>query len=593
MKSARLLRTKSIEQIQRDAQTGAGEAGESGYRLVPALGRLDLTALGIAAIIGAGIFSTIGNAAYNGGPAVAMLFIFTAIACGFAAICYAEFASMLPIAGSAYTYAYASFGELIAWIIGWDLIMEYAIGNIAVAISWSDYFTTLVAGYGLHIPEYLTMDFLTASRGFAKIDGLIRSGQSIEQIGEMAGLSSSMEAWRAWSSAPVIGGVHLVADLPALAIVVIITALVYVGIQESRRVSNIMVAVKLGVIFLVIVLGAYYVKPENWSPFAPNGVAGVLKGVSGVFFAYIGFDALSTTAEECRDPQRDLPAGMIYSLIICTVLYVVISLVLTGMVNHQSLSVGDPLAFVFGPEGANLSWVSFIISFSAVIAMATVLLVFQLGQPRIWMAMSRDGLLPPLFSAIHHRFRTPWFSTIITGFVVAIPALFMNLTEVTDLASIGTLFAFVLVCGGVLILDNTEQKIERKFRTPYINSKYIFPAMVILLAGWFIFFDRDSLTGFFSLTDAAGQSAEGWMAKWEIFRHKIPLIVYLVMMAGLVVSCYRRSLSLIPVLGLATCGYLMTELGWTNWARFILWLLAGLIIYFAYGRRHSRLAEQE
>lgn len=593
MKSARLLRTKSIEQIQRDAQTGAGEAGESGYRLVPALGRLDLTALGIAAIIGAGIFSTIGNAAYNGGPAVAMLFIFTAIACGFAAICYAEFASMLPIAGSAYTYAYASFGELIAWIIGWDLIMEYAIGNIAVAISWSDYFTTLVAGYGLHIPEYLTMDFLTASRGFAKIDGLIRSGQTIEQIGEMAGLSSSMEAWRAWSSAPVIGGVHLVADLPALAIVVIITALVYVGIQESRRVSNIMVAVKLGVIFLVIVLGAYYVKPENWSPFAPNGVAGVLKGVSGVFFAYIGFDALSTTAEECRDPQRDLPAGMIYSLIICTVLYVVISLVLTGMVNHQSLSVGDPLAFVFGPEGANLSWVSFIISFSAVIAMATVLLVFQLGQPRIWMAMSRDGLLPPLFSAIHHRFRTPWFSTIITGFVVAIPALFMNLTEVTDLASIGTLFAFVLVCGGVLILDNTEQKIERKFRTPYINSKYIFPAMVILLAGWFIFFDRDSLTGFFSLADAAGQSAEGWMAKWEIFRHKIPLIVYLVMMAGLVVSCYRRSLSLIPVLGLATCGYLMTELGWTNWARFILWLLAGLIIYFAYGRRHSRLAEQE
>ncbi len=593
MKSARLLRTKSIEQIQRDAQTGAGEAGESGYRLVPALGRLDLTALGIAAIIGAGIFSTIGNAAYNGGPAVAMLFIFTAIACGFAAICYAEFASMLPIAGSAYTYAYASFGELIAWIIGWDLIMEYAIGNIAVAISWSDYFTTLVAGYGLHIPEYLTMDFLTASRGFAKIDGLIRSGQTIEQIGEMAGLSSSMEAWRAWSSAPVIGGVHLVADLPALAIVVIITALVYVGIQESRRVSNIMVAVKLGVIFLVIVLGAYYVKPENWSPFAPNGVAGVLKGVSGVFFAYIGFDALSTTAEECRDPQRDLPAGMIYSLIICTVLYVVISLVLTGMVNHQSLSVGDPLAFVFGPEGANLSWVTFIISFSAVIAMATVLLVFQLGQPRIWMAMSRDGLLPPLFSAIHHRFRTPWFSTIITGFVVAIPALFMNLTEVTDLASIGTLFAFVLVCGGVLILDNTEQKIERKFRTPYINSKYIFPAMVILLAGWFIFFDRESLTGFFSLSDAAGQSAEGWMAKWEIFRHKIPLIVYLVMMAGLVVSCYRRSLSLIPVLGLATCGYLMTELGWTNWARFILWLLAGLIIYFAYGRRHSRLAEQE
>jgi len=586
MNRERLLRTKSIEQIQRDAQMGLGDGEGGEHRLRQALGRGDLTALGIAAIIGAGVFSTIGNAAYHGGPAVALLFIFTAIACAFAAICYAEFASMLPIAGSAYTYAYASFGELIAWIIGWDLIMEYAIGNIAVAISWSDYFTTLVAGYGLHIPEYLTMDFLTASRGFAKVEDLLRGGQTLDQIREISGMSGAIEAWQAWAGAPVIGGLRLVCDLPALAIVVIITALVYVGIHESKRASNIMVAVKLAVIFLVIVLGAYYVKPENWSPFAPNGIAGVLKGVSGVFFAYIGFDALSTTAEECRDPQRDLPAGMIYSLIICTVLYVMISLVLTGMVNHQTLAVGDPLAFVFGPEGANLSWVSFIISFSAVVAMATVLLVFQLGQPRIWMAMSRDGLLPPIFSAIHHRFRTPWFSTIITGLVVAIPALFMNLTEVTDLASIGTLFAFVLVCGGVLILDHSDQKIERRFRTPYVNSKYLFPAMVLLVVGWFILFDRQSLSSFFSLTDIANPAA----GTWEVLRHKIPLLVYLVMMSGLVVVCYRRSLSLIPVLGLATCGYLMTELGWTNWARFILWLLVGLVFYFMYGRRHSRLA---
>ena len=594
MNRARFLRTKSIEQIQRDARLGIDSGVEASGRdkggppgLKPALGRWDLTAMGIAAIIGAGVFSTIGNAAFHGGPAVALLFVFTAIACGFAAICYAEFASMLPIAGSAYTYAYASFGELIAWIIGWDLIMEYAIGNIAVAISWSDYFTTLIAGYGLKIPPYFTMDFLTAARGFEKVEGLLRSGLTLTQIGEMPGMAATVEAWQAWDAAPVIGQLRLVCDLAALAIVVVITTLVYVGIHESKRASNLMVVIKLLVIFVVIVLGAYYVKPENWSPFAPNGIAGVLKGVSGVFFAYIGFDALSTTAEECRDPQRDLPAGMIYSLIICTVLYVMISLVLTGMVNHQTLSVGDPLAFVFGPEGANLSWVSFIIAFSAVIAMATVLLVFQLGQPRIWMAMSRDGLLPPIFSAIHPRFRTPWFSTIVTGFVVAVPALFMNLTEVTDLASIGTLFAFVLVCGGVLILDKSDQRIERRFRTPYINSKIIFPALVLLGAGWFIFFDRASVIGFFSLTDPSNPGA----GAWEVFRHRIPLLTYLVLIGFLVVSCYRRSHSLIPVLGLATCGYLMTELGWTNWARFLIWLLVGLLLYFAYGRRHSRLAE--
>jgi APA family basic amino acid/polyamine antiporter len=587
MNIAKLLRTKSIEHIQRDAELGVSD-GEGTHRLTQALGRWDLTALGIAAIIGAGVFSTIGNASYHGGPAVALLFVFTAIACGFAAICYAEFASMLPIAGSAYTYAYASFGELVAWIIGWDLIMEYAIGNIAVAISWSDYFTTLVAGYGVRIPEYLTMDFLTASRGFAKVDALLREGLTLEQIGGMEGMRGALEAWQAWTMAPVVGRFHLVCDLPALVIVVVITALVYVGIHESKRASNIMVLIKLGVILLVIALGAWYVQPENWSPFAPNGLSGVLKGVSGVFFAYIGFDALSTTAEECRNPQRDLPAGMIYSLIICTILYVLIALVLTGMVNYQNLAVGDPLAYVFGPEGANLSWVSFIISFSAVIAMATVLLVFQLGQPRIWMAMSRDGLLPPIFSAIHPRFRTPWFSTIVTGVVVAVPALFMNLTEVTDLASIGTLFAFVLVCGGVLILDNSDQKIERRFRTPYVNSKYIFPILVLLVAGWFLIFDRSTVIQFFSLHDPLNPGA----GVWEVFRHKIPFLVYLVMVLLVAFWSYRRSLSLIPVLGLVSCGYLMTELGWTNWARFLIWLLIGLGCYYLYGHRHSRLEKR-
>lgn len=583
-----LFRTKSVELIQRDAAMGLGDGESSGHQLQKSLGVLDLTSLGIAAVIGAGIFSTIGNAAFNGGPAVAFLFVFTALACAFAAFCYAEFASMIPVAGSAYTYAYASFGELVAWIIGWDLLMEYAIGNIAVAISWSDYFTTLLAGYNLHIPEYLTMDFLSASRGFDKVSALLQSGNTLEQIREMAGMGGAVDGYLAWTKAPLLGGFHLVCDLPALGIVILITALVFVGIRESKTASNVMVAVKLSIIFLVIVLGAYYVKPENWSPFAPNGAAGVLKGVSAVFFAYIGFDAISTTAEECKNPQRDLPRGMMYSLIICTVLYVLIALVLTGMVNYQKLAVGDPLAFVFGPEGVNIPWVAGIVAVSAVIAMATVLLVFQLGQPRIWMAMSRDGLLPKIFSAIHPRFKTPWFSTLVTGLVVAVPSLFMNLTEVTDLTSIGTLFAFVLVCGGVLILDQSKQRIERKFRTPYINSKYIVPALFVLVWVLFFAFKRELLLSFFSGNDLSDPTVHGW----EVVKHRIPMYGYIILSFVLTVFCFLRNLSLIPVLGLLTCGYLMTELGWTNWSRFLIWLVAGLILYFFYGYWNSRLAKK-
>jgi amino acid transporter len=575
-----LFRRKSVEQIQADAAAGLGD-GEGGG-LKKALSVVDLTALGIAAVIGAGIFSTIGNAAYNGGPAVAFLFVFTAIACAFAALCYAEFASMIPVAGSAYTYAYASFGELVAWIIGWDLLMEYAIGNIAVAISWSDYFTSLLAGYGVNIPQYLTMDFLTASRGFEKVDALLKVGQTLDQIGATEGIGNAVAAYQAWTTAPIVGGFHLVCDLPALMIVFIITALVFVGIKESKTASNIMVAIKLGVIFFVIVLGAFYVQPDNWSPFAPNGIAGVLKGVSAVFFAYIGFDAISTTAEECRNPQRDLPRGMIYSLIICTVLYVLIALVLTGMVSYKELAVGDPLAFVFERVGAK--WISYIIAVSAVIAMATVLLVFQLGQPRIWMTMSRDGLLPPIFAAIHPKFKTPWFSTIVTGLVVAIPSLFMNLTEVTDLTSIGTLFAFVLVCGGVLLLQN-NQNIERKFKAPYINAKFIAPALFVLIWLGFILFKPEAISSLLATSDPANPTETAW----DVFKHKIPLLGYIVIATILVVQCFRKSLSLIPVLGVLTCGYLMTELGWTNWYRFLIWLALGLMIYFLYSYRHSKL----
>lgn len=587
MDLATLFRRKTVEQIQHDAALGFSEGESHGLRR--ALGVIDLTSLGIAAVIGAGIFSTIGNAAFNGGPAVTFLFIFTAIACAFAAFCYAEFASMIPVAGSAYTYAYASFGELVAWIIGWDLLMEYAIGNIAVAISWSDYFTELVKGYGINIPTYLTMDFLTASRGFHSVQGMLATGQTLAGIETTDGVGGAVTAYQAWTSAPRVLGFPLVCDLPALAIVLIITALVFVGIRESKRASNFMVGLKLAVIFMVIVLGAFYVDPKNWSPFAPNGIAGVLKGVSAVFFAYIGFDAISTTAEECKDPQRDLPRGMLYSLIICTVLYSLIALVLTGMVSYTKLQVGDPLAFVFGPEGANIPWIKGIIAISAVIAMATVLLVFQLGQPRIWMAMSRDGLLPPIFSAIHPRFKTPWFSTILTGIVVAVPSLFMNLTEVTDLTSIGTLFAFVLVSGGVLILNHKSPNIERKFKTPYINARYFLPILFILVIGGLMLFKPQAIGTFFSLSNPSDPSA----GVWEVFRHKIPMLIFMVVSVVILILSVTKNLSLIPVLGLLSCGYLMTELGIVNWFRFGIWLVVGLVIYFAYSYWHSNLAKQK
>ncbi|MCX6271266.1 MAG: amino acid permease, partial [Bacteroidetes bacterium] len=469
-----LFRRKSIEFILSDADP----LRSKGHQLKKNLSVRDLTALGIAAIIGAGIFSTIGGAAANGGPAVSLLFVFTAIACAFSAMCYAQFASSIPISGSAYTYAYASFGELIAWIIGWDLIMEYAIGNIAVAISWSEYFTTLLKGVGLTIPEYLTTDFLSASRGFHEVSALLAHGTSFFSL-----TLSQQEAYHAWLLAPRIGELRIIFDLPAFGIVAFITTLVYIGIQESKTASNLMVLLKLVILMVFIGVGSFYVNPGNWNPFAPNGVAGVLKGVAGVFFAYIGFDAISTTAEECKNPRKDLPRAMIYSLVITTVLYVIISLVLTGMVHYQELSVADPLAFAF--ESIHMTRFSGIIAFSAIIAMASVLLVFQLGQPRIWMSMSRDGLLPPIFSRIHPRFKTPAFSTLVTGLFVAIPCLFLNLTEVTDLTSIGTLFAFILVSGGVLLLPREAFQTSGKktFMIPYYNSRYWLPP---IWAGIFI-----------------------------------------------------------------------------------------------------------
>lgn len=579
MNFSNLFRTKSIDRIKADAESGLGDHDPGSVAQEPhlrrTLGVVDLTALGIAAIIGAGIFAMVGNASASGGPAVILLFVFTAIACGLSALCYAEFASKIPIAGSAYTYSYASFGELFAWIIGWDLLVEYAIGNIAVAISWSDYFTGLMKGYGVNIPTYLTMDFLSASRGFDKVQEMLKSGDTLANIEKSSG--NLFDAYTAWSTAPQIGGLHIVCDLPALCIVLLVSVLVYVGIRESKTASNIMVALKLAIILLVIVVGAFYISPGNWSPFMPNGFEGVMKGVAAVFFAYIGFDALSTTAEECKNPRKDLPRAMMLSLVICTVLYCVLALVLTGMVSYTKLAVGDPLAFVFGPEGVGINWISGIVAIGAIIAIATVLLVFQLGQPRIWMAMSRDGLLPKIFSDIHPRFNTPWFATIVAGLLVAIPSLFMNLTEVTDLTSIGTLFAFTLVCGGVLVKDK-EFGTDNRY-VPYINGQFIVPVLFIVAWGLLLYGNSAAVKNFFNL------SAGGW----EEFKHKIPYLVFVVFSFVMVVLSFLKRLTLIPVLGLMACTYLMTELGLTNWIRFGLWLLAGLLLYFAYGYSHSKL----
>jgi basic amino acid/polyamine antiporter, APA family len=560
-----LFRKKSIDKIISDSHL-ENEVG----MLRRNLNLRDLTALAISAIIGAGIFSTIGSASATGGPAVSLLFVFTAIACSFSALCYAEFASRLPISGSAYTYAYATLGELIAWIIGWDLLMEYSVGNIAVAISWSDYLTSFLNGMHIHLPEYLTTDYLGASRGYQHTLEYLKQGTSFHDIPAYL-----QEAYKAWVTAPVIGSIRFIADIPAFLIVVFITILVYIGIKESKTANNLMVVIKILVILLVICAGAFYVSPGNWNPFAPNGITGVMKGVSAVFFAYIGFDAISTTAEECKNPQRDLPRAMILSLLICTLLYIAITLILTGMVSYKELAVGDPLAFVF--QHHHLDWLSGIISISAIVAMASVLLVFQVGQPRIWMSMSRDGLLPKKFSNVHPRFKTPAFSTIITGLVVGIPSLFMNLTEVTDLTSIGTLFAFVIVCAGVLKLKPTDKQ-KGTFHMPAITGKYIVPLLFAFTFLFFLFFRRNFLMSLFSF--------EGG---WNVWKHHIPYLFFLCMFVWLTIRTYVCNYSLIPVLGLITNLYLMTELGFTNWMRFFIWLIAGLIIYFSYGYYKSKL----
>ena len=559
-----LFRTKKIDKILKDAATNeeAAHGGAGGLKRVLTL--RDLTFLGIAAIIGAGSFSSLGEAAFKAGPGVVILFIICGVACGFTALCYAEFASRIPVAGSAYTYAYASFGELFAWIIGWALIMEYSIGNIYVAFSWSDYFTSFLHRINVHIPDYLACSYVEAK------EAIINNSINTELI-------------NAWNTAPVIGSLKIIFDLPALVINLLITILVYIGVKESRNFSNVMVVLKLCIVTLVIVVGAYYVNPANWTPandtgvhsFMPNGFAGVMTAVSGVFFAYIGFDAISVMAEESKKPQRDLPRSMILSLVICTIIYIMLALVLTGVLHYKQFEgVGDPLAKIF--EAKNVGWMQLIVSVAAVVAMTSVLLVFQMGQPRIWMSMSRDGLLPRAFQHIHPKFQTPSFSTIITGLIVGVPILFTDKTFVLDFTSIATLFAFVLVCGGVLLIPRKE-KVEGKFNMPYINSKFIFPLLVIAAIIIMQMANANYFTGLFNITEDNASL-------------NVSTIIFWIIIIILAIASFIKSFSLIPLLGLTTCLYLLTGMTGENWAWFGSWLVLGLIFYFSYGYKKSKLA---
>lgn len=551
--SLNIFRKKSIATILKQGGDGEGHSG-----LNKVLNVKDLTFFGIAAIIGGGTFSAIGNACFAGGPGVILLYIICAIACGFTAMCYAEFASRVPVSGSAYTYAYVSFGEMFAWIIGWALIMEYSIGNIYIAFSWSGYFTNLLETFGIHLPDWLTVNYQSAHTAF---------------IENKAG-----EGLTAWNTAPMIGSLRMIFDLPAVLINILITYLVYRGAQESKNVSNAMVIIKMAIILLVIIVGCFYIEIDNWTPFMPKGFSGVMAGVSAVFYAYIGFDAVSTLAEECKNPQQDLPKGMIYSLIVCTIVYIILAMILTGMVSYQLLGVTDPLAEIFAIKG--IKWMLFIVSIAAVVAMTSVLLVFQMGQPRIWMTMSRDGLMPSKFSTIHPKYKTPSYATVMTGIVVGLPIFFTDENLVLDFTSIGTLFAFVLVCGGVLVLSpQSEEEMAQskgKFRIPYINSKFVFPSMYVISL---ILIDYLFPTYFVDLFDFSNGKAAT----------NIPLIIFFILCIILSGLSFMKNYSLIPLLGLTSCCYLLTGMTIQNWLWFSGWLVIGLVIYFSYSYKNSKL----
>ncbi|HUX34346.1 MAG TPA: amino acid permease [Gemmatimonadaceae bacterium] len=456
-----LFARKSVADFEADVAQHGG--------LKRSLGKWHLTALGVGATIGAGIFATtgtaiVGDAARPGaGPAIIFSFLLTAVACGFAALCYAEFAAMVPVAGSAYTYAYASIGEFVAWIIGWDLIIEYAVGNIGVAIGWAGYFRELIGHFGLSLPAWLATDYRSAHDAFV-------------QLSSGGGDATTQYLASAWSGAPHVFGIPIIANLPAVLVVALITVVLVVGIKESADTNNAMVVLKVVIILFFIAVGTFLIRPHNWTNpdtggFNPNGIKGISAGAAIIFFSYIGFDAVSTAAEETRNPAKDMPFGIIMSLLICTVLYIAISIVMTGMAPWKTLGTAEPmitaLRFAQGPAGL-INASRFIVSLGAVIAMGSVLLVFQLGQPRIFFSMARDGLLPPILAKVHPKYKTPYVGTILTGVFVASFAAFANIAEVVDLTNIGTLFAFVLVSAGVIFLRRIDPDRPRPFRVFWV-----------------------------------------------------------------------------------------------------------------------------
>jgi APA family basic amino acid/polyamine antiporter len=465
-----VLRTKNIARIL--------ETADGHDALKRHLGAFQLTLLGIGAIIGAGIFSTVGTAAAGGashpgaGPALILSFVLTAVTCGFAALCYAEFASMVPISGSAYTYAYATLGEIIAWIIGWDLIIEYAVGNVAVAISWSGYFQELLRVVGLGMPDWLGIDYRSASQAATQVKAAMAHGpEALAALGD-----ATIRAGQAFGHAPRLFDIPIVFNLPAFAIVGVITAILVIGIRESAWFNASMVVLKLLIIGFFVIFGAFYVKPENWHPFAPHGTLGIFSAAAIIFFAYIGFDAVSTASEEAKNPKRDMPIAIIASLVVCTIIYIAVAIVLTGMLPWTQLGTAEPLATAFSLRG--MTWPTLIIALGAVFATTSVLIVFQLGQPRIFFSMARDGLLPKWAAAVHSRFRTPYKTTIVTGVFVALLAAVANINEVVELTNIGTLFAFVLVCIGVTVLRFQEPERERPFRVPL--GPFLFPMLGVI-----------------------------------------------------------------------------------------------------------------
>lgn len=504
-----LLRRKSLDQL-------LGETSDPQHQLRRTLGPVQLTMLGVGAIVGAGIFTSVGTAAAGdglragAGPALVVSLLLVTVACGFAAFCYAEFAAMVPVSGSAYTYAYATLGELVAWLIGWDLILEYAISNAAVAVAWSGYFQTLIEqGFHLQVPAWLGTDFRSALEASRQV--LQAQNAHIDPATLGPGVVHDALAWTA---APRLLGLPIIFNLPAFGIVVLVTWVVLIGIRETAHFNTTVTLAKIGIVLFFLVVGAACIQPSNWTPFAPNGLKGISGGAAIIFFAYIGFDAVSTSSEEARRPQRDMPIGMLSSLAICTLLYIGVAVVLTGMSKWSTLGTAEPLADAFLARG--MKWTAAIVALGGVLATTSALIPYQAGQPRIFFSMARDGLLPPWAAKVHPRYRTPHVTTLITGVIVAMCSSVASIGELVDLTNIGTLFAFILVAAGIIVLRVTDPERPRPFRTPLVP----------------------------------------WL----------------------------------PLCAIASCAYLMCYLPGLTWRRFFYWMVAGLVLYFLYGRRRSRLA---